>query len=164
MKLAGLIFCLLLSYLSSVSAQNYQNPRVDALIEANQLPDGVVFEILSWEDNSWEWASPMLRQLTDQLHEKYPGIDIALISQGVELFDLARREGKQDLPAIRQLAQLSSEGMDIHICGNYAKYKRLGVGDFLDFVDVTDSGSAQLANYIELGFEHVVIERPHGTN
>ena len=161
MRVMALVAGLLL-WSTQPSAADFQNAKLQQLLAAQQEPSGVVFEIMAWEDNSWDWAAPQLRSYVDQLRNKYPGLDIALISHGAELFDLARRAALQDTPAIRQLADLSAEGVDIHVCGEYAKWKRLEQRDFLEFVDVAASGSAQLANYIELGFEHIKLEPPDG--
>lgn len=157
--LCCLMFCSL-----PLQAADYRSDGVSSLLATQQRPEGVVFEILSWTDNSWDWAAPMLRQHVDQLRLAYPGLDIALVSQGVELFDLALRAGMQDTLALRQLARLSDEGVSIHVSGDYAKWKRLGVNDFLDFVDVVDSSAAQLQDYIELGFEHIRLQAPDAIN
>ena len=67
---------------------------------------------------------------------------------------------------LRQLlaAERSPEDVEIHVCGEYARWKRPGSADFLDFVDVSASGSAQLADYARLGFAQVELEAPHGIN
>lgn len=54
------------------------------------------------------------------------------------------------------------EGVGIHVCGEYARWKRPGSVDYLDFDDVTTSGSAQPADYARLGFVHIKPEAPHG--
>ena len=151
----------LLLWFAQLFAADIHNSQLEQLLTAAQAPDGVVFEIMAWKDHSWDWAAPMLRSYVDQLQRKYPGLDIAVVSHGAELFDLTRNAGLQDTPALRQLASLSDEGVDFHVCGEYAKWKRLGQPDFLEFVDVSESGSAQLADYIKLGFKPVKLEPPH---
>ena len=98
------------------------------------------------------------------LRARYPQLDLALVSHGAELFDLSRQAGLQQQPAISELARLSSEGLEIHVCGEYAATKRLGPRDFLDFVDVAASGSAQLADYIKLGYARVKLEPEDAAN
>ena len=161
MKLAPLLAGLLLSS-AQLQAESLQNAALQQLLLAPQAPDGVVFEIMAWEDRTWDWAAPRLRRYVDQLRENYPGLDIVLISQGAELFDLPRRAGLQETPALRQLAALGEEGVNIYISGDYAKWKRLGEKDFVDFVDVAESGSALLEDYIELGFVPIKLESPDG--
>ena len=161
MKQALLLAGLLLSS-AQLQAEDFQNNALQRLLLSQQVPDGVVFEIMAWEDNSWDRAAPLLRRYVEQLREKYPGLDIVLISQGAELFDLTRRAVLQETPALRQLAALSEEGVNIYISGDYAKWKRLGEKDFVDFVEVAESGSALLNDYIELGFVPVKLEPPDG--
>jgi len=160
MKLAPLLAGLLLSS-AQLQAESLQNAALQQLLLAPQAPDGVVFEIMAWEDRTWDWAAPRLRRYVDQLRENYPGLDIVLISQGAELFDLPRRAGLQETPALRQLAALGEEGVNIYISGDYAKWKRFGEKDF---VDVAESGSALLEDYIELGLVPIKLEPPDGTD
>ena len=152
---------LLLAFATSMAfAGDYRNDDVDGLIEANQRPDGVVFELIEFDDNVWSWAAPMLQSLSQQLDTKYPGLDIALVSHGAEIFDLSRKAGNHNNAEIRQLSSLADEGLEVHICGTYASYKHLGDNDFLPFVDVAPSAPAQLNDYINLGFVPVLLQKP----
>jgi len=151
-------------YLPGLHADGYRLSAVEALIAADSEPEGVVFEIITWEDNSWEWAAPMLQTATRQLRDRYPGIDIVLISHGNELFDLALKNNHPLKPAMQILQSLSEEQVDFYVSGDYAKYKKLGTKDFLAFVDVSPSGATQLQDFINLGFSHIVLERPNAVN
>jgi len=131
---------------------------IEDLLDADRRPEGVVFEIIAWQDDAWDWAAPLLRRHVERLRAKYPGIEMALVSHGAELFDLTRRAGLRQQAPVRELSRLRAESLEIHVCGEYAAWKRLGPKDFLDFVDVTASGSAQLAAYFELGFAHIRLE------
>ena len=146
-------------YLPGLHASGYQLIAVQALIDGDAEPDGVVFEIITWEDNSWDWAAPMLQTATRQLRDRYPGIEIVLISHGNELFDLALKNNHPPKPAMQTLQGLSEEQVDFYVSGDYAKYKHLGMKDFLPFVDVSPSGTAQLQDFINLGFSHIVLEQ-----
>ncbi len=159
MRVFPVIAGLLLSFTHLLAAET-TSLQFEELLAAEGELDGVVFEVMAWQDNSWDWAAPMLQGYVNRLHRKYPDLDVALISQGAELFDLTLRAGLKDSPPLRQLASLNAAGLEIHIDGQYARWKRLGSRDFLDFVDVVESGDAQLADYIELGFEHVKLEPP----
>lgn len=154
-----LLFCCLLMPINIIAA-NFHHEKVDQLISADQPPDGVVFELMSWEDNSWDWAVPMLEQFIAQLQDRFSDLDVALISHGAEMFDLSRKADKATQPVFQRLAALQRQGLEIHVDAAYAKYKRLGVNDFLDFVDVPDSSDAQLENYLQLGFVPIRLEQP----
>ena len=69
------IIALLLIVNSAVIA-DYSHPSVTQLIQANNDPDGVVFELIESDKDTWKWAAPMIRDLRTQLKEKYPDIDI----------------------------------------------------------------------------------------
>jgi intracellular sulfur oxidation DsrE/DsrF family protein len=159
-RLAGL--CLIFAVSIDLLGAGYQHLGVDRLLATEREPDGVVFELMAWEDNTWDWASPMIAALTKQLREKYPAVDIAIVSHGAELFDLASSQNNAQQSSIKLLEKLSNSNVEVHVCGNYASFKGLGVGDFLSFVDVSPSGPAQLEDYIKLGFEHIVLEKSDG--
>jgi intracellular sulfur oxidation DsrE/DsrF family protein len=161
MKPALLAIFLLLVF-APLQAGDQVDTGLQRLLAGEQRPEGVVFEIIAWQDNTWDWAAPKLRVYVDQLRAKHPDLEVALISHGAELFDLARSAGSREKPAMRELARLSAEGVEIHVCGEYARWKRLGPTDFLDFVDVAASGNAQLADYVRLGYAHIKLEPPHG--
>jgi intracellular sulfur oxidation DsrE/DsrF family protein len=161
-RLAGL--CLAILICGEVIGASYRHQTVEQLLAADREPDGVVFELMAWEDNTWDWAAPMIESLSDRLREKYPAVDIALVSHGAELFDLALIQNNAQQPAIKMLESLSENNLEVHVCGNYAGFKGLGVDDFLPFVDVAASGPAQLEDYIKLGFEHIVLEKSNGTD
>ncbi len=159
MRLTSILILLL--YLPLLHASERSDRRIEALLAAAQPPDGVVFEIMAWRDRSWDWAAPQLRVYVDRLRRVYPDLDIALVSNGAELFDLTRDAGLRDSPALRELAAIAAERVSVHVAGDYASWKRLDAGDFPEFVDVAASGSAQLADYVELGFVHIQLEEPH---
>jgi len=161
-RLAGLCLALLIS--GELFGTDYRHHEVARLLAANQEPDGIVFELMAWEDNTWDWASPMIEALTGQLRQKYPAIDIALVSHGAELFDLGLNQNNAEDPSVKLLESISNNNVGVHVCGNYASFKGMGVGDFLPFVDVVPSGPAQLEDYIKLGFEHIVLEKPNGAD
>ena len=154
-----LLFCCLLMPINIIAAE-FHHEKVDQLISADDEPGGVVFELMSWEDNSWDWAVPMLEQFIEQLQGRFTNLDVALISHGAEMFDLSRKADKGSLPMFQRLAVLQQQGLEVHVDAAYAKYKRLGVNDFLEFVDVPDSSDAQLENYQQLGFVTIRLEQP----
>ena len=148
---------------AGLTAAAAQDPaaRVEALLAADRAPEGVVFEIMAWEDRSWDWAAPQLTTHVRDLRTRFPGLDIALVSHGAELFELTRDAGLAATPALRELADLHGAEVAIHVCGEYAQWKRLEQRDFLPFVDVAASGVAQIENYVALGFVRIPLEAPH---
>ena len=72
---------------SSLHAQEYSHPSVTRLIEANDNPAGVVFELIESDKKTWEWAAPMIKSLKQQLKEKYPDIESPLCHTAVSSFN-----------------------------------------------------------------------------
>jgi hypothetical protein len=72
-KLSGNIKALVLLVwvilISSTVIANYTHPGVDRLIQANEEPAGVVFELIERDKKTWEWAAPMIKDLKAQLKE-----------------------------------------------------------------------------------------------
>ncbi len=161
MKAAALFLCLLLCC-GAIRTAAADATWLERLLAENRAPGGVVFDIMTWRDRSWDWAAPLLRDYVDRLRARFPELEIALVSHGAELFELTRGDARRQRASIELLARLSAQGVTVHVDGDYARWKRLGPEDFLDFVDVAPSAEAQLADYIDLGFARVTLEPPHG--
>ena len=145
-----------------LEAEDYRNATVDELLASGQRPEGVVFDLISWDDHSWDWASPMLHSLIDQLHGRYPGLETALVSHGFELFALSERSGGAARESITLLRSLANAGLDVYVSGRYASTRFYQAEDFLPFVKVAASGEAQIEDYMRLGFVRVELEVPDG--
>ncbi len=161
MKLGAVFFCLLL-WLGAPRAGDAGASQVERLLADDRPPDGIVFEIMTWRDHSWDWAAPRLRDYVERLRARFPGLEFALVSHGAELFELRREAGQRPRASIELLARLSAQGMAVHVDGDYAQWKRLGPQDFLGFVDLAPSAEAQLADYVKLGFTRIRLEPAHG--
>ena len=106
----------------------------------------------------------MLQRQVERLRAAYPGLEIALVSHGYELFDLSLRSGKAGTAPIKRLEALAGDGVDIHVCGNFAGTRFYEPEDFFAFVDVSASGPAQLEDYVKLGFVPILLEPPHASD
>jgi len=156
-KISWIVFVLF----SNVSlAQEYKNDEVESLLTAEEEPSGVVFEIITWEKDAWDWAAPMLKQYRKQLLEKYPDIDIALVSHGGEQFELTKDKAKVNAVAFKALKSLSDDGVDLHVCGTYSSWQNVEESEYVDFINVSPSGPAQINDYIKLGFTHILLRAP----
>lgn len=159
-KLMSLISITLITVLLScqiLAKDSYNNQQINRIIEANEEPAGVVFELLAWDENTWEWAAPMLTDFRKQLLAKYPGLDIAIVSHGGEQFQLTKTNAAKQAEAIATLSELSTAGVDVHVCGVHSSWEGIAVDDYLDFVDVSPSGPAQINDYLKLGYKKILI-------
>jgi len=151
---------LVLGWITPVVADEFQHPSVNRLLQAAEAPDGVVFEISSWDKNSWQWAAPLISSLHRQLKARFPALDVAIVSHGGEQFQLTRQRQQEQPQAIAQLAELVSEGVNLHVCGTHSSWRNVDPSEYIEIVDVAGSAPAQINDYIKLGYQHILIQKP----
>lgn len=155
------LYMLLLFLVTSLSqAAEFNDARINRLLNAEQAPDGVVFELISWDDKTWQWAAPMITDLRRQLQQKFPGIDVAVVSHGGEQFQLTKTAAAQQPQAIAQLQSLTDDGVNLHVCGTHSYWNDVDESAYLDMVNVSPSGPAQVNDYIKLGYTHILLRKP----
>ncbi len=157
---ASLSLLLLTIAFSPAHAEIYRQADVERLLQKNEAPDGVVFELLSWDQKTWQWAAPMIRDLRAQLQRKFPQLDVAMVSHGGEQFQLTRENASKQPQAIAQLQSLSEDGVALHVCGTHSSWKDVPDSAYIDIVDVSPSGPAQINDYIKLGYQHILLQKP----
>jgi intracellular sulfur oxidation DsrE/DsrF family protein len=159
MKNIYLLFILCLSSLNLSATHHY--PSVEKILASDNEPDGIVFEVLSWDENTWTWAAPLLHEYRKRLLAKFPDIDIAVVSHGGEQFQLTREEAPNQPKAIETLQTLSDEGVSLHVCGTHSSWQDVSEDSYIDIVNVSPSGPAQINDYIKLGYTKIVLSKPH---
>ena len=60
--------------LSAVAGLVFADPEVDRLLEADEEPVGVVFEIVEGEEDALSWALPEVARLSARLRERFPDL------------------------------------------------------------------------------------------
>jgi intracellular sulfur oxidation DsrE/DsrF family protein len=158
--LHSLLVILLLSLAQAVLARTYSNPQVEQLLASAETPDGVVFELLSRDENTWTWAAPMIADLRQQLRNRFPGMDIAVVSHGREQFQLTREKALQQPEAISTLNDLVQQGVSLHVCGTHSAWKNVAEDNYIEIVDVASSGPAQINDYVKLGYVRIRLHPP----
>ena len=132
---------------------------INRLLNQAEAPEGVVFEIITDDDDGLEWAIPRTREYIQQLHARFPQLAIAVVTHGREMFSLQKRDvyGAREVHAqVQSLVQ--DQNVALHACGTYAGWRGLANEDFPDYVDVTASGPATINDYIALGYIKVIID------
>lgn len=136
------------------------NDDVERLILSGEQLVGVVFEIVEGEDDALEWALPQVGRLSKRLRERFPGLDVAVVTHGSEQFGLLSSRKDGPLSSIHTDAiELSERGVSLHVCGAHAGWYGHDATDFPSYVDVSASGPAQLNDYANLGYEVVRLEQ-----
>ena len=135
-------------------AEEFKHPAVDKIIEQGVEPDGVVFELVTGSKNTWGWAAPMVKDLSKQLKQKYPEIDIAIVSHGYEQFQLTKSNANNQKTTISILKDLvKKDDVDLHVCGTHSSWYNVPEEDYIDIVDVTSSGPARINDYQSMGYK-----------
>lgn len=149
-------FCLVTGTLPAQAAS-----PIDPVLQAEQAPPGVVFEIVTGKTDSLTWALPLVRQYIGQIRRRFPDIHIAVVTHGREMFALQKHSPDTSASPVQSLTQqLVNDGVTLHVCGTYAARKGLGEEDFPEYVNVAAAGPAQINDYIAVGYLHIRIKKP----
>ncbi len=143
--LTGLVLLALFS--SSAFAESLKD-----VLELNEAPPGVVFEIVEAGGDSWYATRPMLLKAIDKLHAKFTDLDIAVVSHGSEQFAFTKKNQTKYKILHDTVKDLGDKNIHVHVCGVHASWRTMTAEDFPDYVDVAPSGPAQINQYRELGY------------
>lgn len=131
---------------------------LDDLLARAVAPAGVVFEIVDRDPNALEVALPWVKRAAQRLRTRFPGLPMALVTHGQEMFAL-QAGASAGSPAVHQIAESLSrdDGIPVHVCETYAGWRGVGVEDFPAYVDVAPAGPAQIHNYEALDYVRLVV-------
>lgn len=152
--LAGLLLLLFIPF-----SQAQTKSPIDQLLQQPQAPEGVVFEIVTSDEDALEWAIPRTRNYIKQLRQRFPDLSIAVVTHGREMFSLQQRSEQNNQAVHQQVKSLvEQQQVTVHVCGTYAGWKGLTNEDFPDYVDVAAAGPAQINDYLALGYVKIIIK------
>lgn len=141
---------------SGLAAQN----DIDRLLKLAKPPEGVVFEIVSGQDDALAWALPQVQLQAGRLRARFPDLPIAVVSHGREQFALTEAN-RERYPAVHsRVRAIREQNIDIQVCGTHASWRNLGVEDFPAYVDVVSTAPSAIAKYREFGYALVVLRAP----
>ena len=133
---------------------------LEDLLALPVAPPGVVFEIVDRDPGALDVALPWVKQAAQRLKARHPGLPMALVTHGNEMFALqtGKRAGNE---SIHQIAQSLSrdDGIPVHVCETYAGWRGLAAENFPAYVDVAPSGPSQIRNYEALDYVRLVVPR-----
>lgn len=148
-----------LSVLILLAGVAIAQPEVAQLLEADEAPAGVVFEIVESDEDDLLWALPKVGRLSARLRDRFPDISIVVVTHGSEQFGLLESEAKGPLAPIHETARdLRGQDIGLHVCGVHAGWLGHVPEDFPEYVDVAASGPAQIRDYENLGFEVIRLD------
>ena len=133
---------------------------LDELLARPVAPPGVVFEIVDRDPRALDVALPWVKQAAQRLKARFPGVPMALVTHGQEMFALQTGE-RTGNPAIHQIAESLSrdDGIPVHVCETYAGRRGLAAENFPAYIDVAPTGPTQLRNYEALDYVRLVVPR-----
>ena len=146
---------LIILLFSQVVHGNNETVPVNHILQQKQSPAGIVFEIVSDEDELLEQLLPDIKTAVTKLREKFPELPIAIVTHGKEQFALTTKNGNRKTH--RLVKELVHDEVEVHVCGTHASWYSIMPEDFPDYVDVSAAGPAQINDYEELGYELIVL-------
>lgn len=159
----GVVFCLLaLMALQGVSGIEPELPElgdIQWIVKQEQAPPGVVFDIREYDEDALVWVGPRLERYVALLRARFPELEVAVISHGDEMLALQSRN-RQRFRQVHRMAEHLAKDLHIliQVCGTFAALNGVSEDDFPDYVEVVPYGPSQLADYLQIGYEHVTLE------
>lgn len=151
-----LITLLLVLFSSVLQANDAED--ITALLAKEDAPEGVVFEIIGDGGQYLQKALEKVDAYQSQLREKFPDLDIAVVSHGVEQFAFKSSQAETYAPSHSLAKQLVDQDIPVHVCETHAGWLGVTAEDFPEYIDVAPAGPTQIGQYEELGYVLVVVE------
>jgi len=161
-KLAvSLIILLLLC--GNLSAQDIDQTDYPELDEVNSFlksvdPAGVVFHIMEDDEDALEILLPRLIFYTEKIRSKFPGLSIAVVSHGDEIYSLmlSNKSAIEIQDSVQKF--IITYDISFHLCGAFIKMNTLDESDFSTYFDIVPFGPAQIRGYIDIGYRAIGVE------
>lgn len=125
---------------------------VEQILSADSPPPGIVFEIVEGDEDALAGLLPRLRDDIERLHDRFPGLEIAVVSHGGEQFALQSKHRDNHVQIHAQVQSLVTSDVSVYVCGAHAGWYGVTPEDFPDYVNVAPSGPAQINQYRELDY------------
>ncbi len=158
MLLRAALAMLLAWFLSGTAAAS--SLTLEQLLDSPTAPAGVVFEIADRDPQALELALPWVRQAAERLEERFPGLPMALVTHGREMFALQDSNKERNAAVHDQVQSLKRDkGIPVHVCETHAGWKGVAPEAFPSYVDVAASGPSQINDYVALDYQRLVVPR-----
>jgi intracellular sulfur oxidation DsrE/DsrF family protein len=131
---------------------------VDELLAGKEAPYGVVFEIVSGDEDLLRELLPVVKRDIERLRERFPKLPIAIVSHGNEQFALTTGNQQRE-PALQDLASelVTGQEVSLHVCNAYASMFGIAAEDFPDYVNVSAHGPEQIKDYRALDYRVITL-------
>jgi intracellular sulfur oxidation DsrE/DsrF family protein len=128
------------------------------ILTQTETPDGIVFEVIGSDGAYLTEALERIQKYKEQLQQKFPKLDIAVVSHGSEQFALTTDNAEKYKKAHSSVKRLVASDVPVYICETHASWRDVSAEEFPDYINVASQGPAQIKQYQELGYTLVVIQ------
>jgi intracellular sulfur oxidation DsrE/DsrF family protein len=135
-----------------------EQSEIDRILSGDK-PPGILFLVMEHDEEALNWVLPRIVHYTAQIREKWPDLNVAVLSHGDEMLALV-----YDLtplyPGIHQNVYdlVNTYNVYFHVCGTFAEMSGYSPSEFPDYVDVVPFGPAQIQDYRGLDYRVLSIE------
>ncbi len=132
--------------------------QIERILTLDTSPVGVVFEVAQGDESALSWALPKIERYTKRLKDKFPNIQIAVVTHGREQFGLVDGfEGTRAQKIRRKALQMTQSGTTLHVCDGHNKARGVSASAFPAHINVAPSGPKQVQALRDLGYVLVQI-------
>jgi len=161
---ALLLLLLFISSLVAAASSSHEIPdelpeleQINAIVNADEAPPGVVFVIYEYDESALIWIMPRLVYYTTLIHQRFAALPVAVVAHGEEMLSLTK-ESAEIYPEVHFDLETLVNELDVvfHVCGSFATLNDIAESEFPDVIDVVPFGPAQVNDYKSL--DYVVID------
>ena len=129
------------------------------ILALEKAPLGVVFEVAGKDDGEYlPKALANIENYKQQLKQTFPDIQIAVVTHGLEQFELMS-EKTTKYPQAHGLAEsLVKSDTPVYICGAHAASRGVETSEFPEYISIADRAPLQIERYQAQGYLLVIIE------
>ncbi|WP_019623447.1 DsrE family protein [Thioalkalivibrio thiocyanoxidans] len=155
LALTGLILLTAFGSLAGADEPEEAPPsaEVEALLEQDDLPDGVAFEIVENDRAALSALLPEIHANIRVLRERAPELPIAIVTHGAEQFTLTRAEAAAHGSLHTEIESLVlDDGVNVVVCGTFAGWRDLEADAFPEHVEVATAAPDRLDDLEASGY------------
>lgn len=149
---------LLLIWLGLSSTSQAAQYTVAEILALEEAPTGVVFEVVSANEDYLQTALADFEQHREQLKAQFPDLKLAIVAHGSEQFALTTVNQETQATTHSLVQRLTAdEAVPVHVCAGHASWRGLDENDFPDYVTVSKSGPGAVRDYQSQGYLLVML-------
>lgn len=132
-----------------------ESEDITQILQSKEMPNGVIFHVMVFDDNGFEELLPRLKQYTRRLRENDPEFQIAIVAHGDEIRGLYKKNIQYKATQDNVVKFLIKNRVSLHVCGAYLSINHLTEDGFDEEIDVVPFGPSQIKDYIQVGYTSI---------